>query len=72
MAFDGNQKSINLIGENEIGINMKSPPNYKPKIIEDGCRVCILSLIMHTYWIRFPLIIYDFHFDFADKWQWVA
>lgn len=39
LAFDGKQKSINLRGENDIEINMKSPSKYRPKIIEDGCQV---------------------------------
>ena len=33
---DDKKKSINLIGENEIGINMNSPRNYRPKIIQDS------------------------------------
>ena len=36
MACEDNKKSINLIGENEIGINMNSPRNYRPKIIQDS------------------------------------
>lgn len=36
MACDDKKKSINLIGENEIGINMNSPRNYRPKIIQDS------------------------------------
>ena len=39
MAFDGKQKSINLIGNNEIDINMNSPSKYRPKIILDECKV---------------------------------
>ena len=40
MAFDGKQKSIKLIGDNGVDINMKSPSNYRPKIIQDDCKVC--------------------------------
>ena len=43
MAFDGKLKSINLIGENEVDIHMNSPRKYRPTLIEDGCKVCILS-----------------------------
>jgi hypothetical protein len=42
MAFDGKETSIDLIGENEVAINMKSSNKHRPIIIQDDCKVCFI------------------------------